>query len=76
MADCATDICINSIHARCMQAFACCRKFNIPVVVRSENVACRSVDGWFDRFVRSEASLQTRARMDELWDDYYVRLIT
>jgi hypothetical protein len=45
MADCATDIGINSIHAQSMQPFACRRKFKITLVVKSENAACRSVDG-------------------------------
>jgi hypothetical protein len=66
MADFATNVGINSIHAQSMQPFARCRKFKVPFVVKSETVACRSVDGWSDRFVR----------MDKLWGDYYVRLIT
>src|SRR6266478_7234564 len=61
-ANCATDIGINSIHARSMQPFACCRKFKIPFVVKSENAACRLVDGWSDRFAKSESTLQPRAR--------------
>jgi hypothetical protein len=49
----AIDADVISIHVRSMLPRACRRKFGILFIVKSENVACKSVGAFFDGFVNS-----------------------